>query len=99
MTVSSVIVNQKSWMSMIQDLRDEYESIFEDGSGKMTVSRGKVHKYLGMTLDFSVRGQVKITMLEYVEEILTAFAKAEPKGAGTKSECSSEQLVHSGRGL
>ena len=34
---------------MIKWLRLEYESIFEDGSGKMTVIRGKVQKYLGMT--------------------------------------------------
>ena len=47
---------------MIQWLRQEYESIFKDGSRKMTVSRGKVHKYLGMTLDYTVSGQVKITM-------------------------------------
>ena len=32
---------------MIDYLRKEYESIFEDGSGKMTVKRGKVHEYLG----------------------------------------------------
>ena len=43
---------------MIKHLRQEYESIFEDGSGAMTVSRGKVHKYLGMTLDFTHRGRV-----------------------------------------
>jgi hypothetical protein len=48
--------------SMIEYLRQEYESIFEDGSGAMTVSRGNIHKYLGMTLDYSVCGQVKITM-------------------------------------
>jgi hypothetical protein len=70
---------------MIEHLRQEYERIFEDGSGAMTVSRGKVHKYLGMTLDYTVRGQVKITMFDYIEEIITAFDKAEPKGAGTKS--------------
>ena len=35
---------------MIKWLRQEYESILEDGLGKMTVSRGKVHKYLGMNL-------------------------------------------------
>ena len=29
---------------MIKWLRQEYEIIFGDGSGKMTVSRGKVHK-------------------------------------------------------
>jgi hypothetical protein len=31
---------------MIRWLRQEYESIFEDESGQMTVSRGKIHKYL-----------------------------------------------------
>jgi hypothetical protein len=60
---------------MIGYLRQEYESIFEDGSRAMTVSRGKIHKYLGMTLDYSVPGQVKITMLDYVNEILAAFDK------------------------
>jgi hypothetical protein len=41
----------KAMDAMITWLKQEYESIFEDGSGKMQVSRGKVHKYLGMTLD------------------------------------------------
>jgi hypothetical protein len=50
----------------------------------MTVSRGNIHKYIGMTLDYSVPGQVKITMLDYVNEILVAFDNAEPKGGGTK---------------
>ena len=68
---------------MIKWLRQEYESIFEDGSGEMMVSRGKVHTYLGMTLDYTVRGQVKITMIGYIDEILTAFDKADPKGRGT----------------
>jgi hypothetical protein len=36
--------------NIIDWLRQEYESIFEDGSGKMTVSRGRVHKYLGIKL-------------------------------------------------
>ena len=58
---------------MIAYLRKEYESIFEDGSGKMTVSRGKVHKYLGMTLDYIVPGQVQITMFDYVDEIITTL--------------------------
>jgi hypothetical protein len=70
---------------MIEYLRQEFESIFEDGSGAMTVSRGKIHKYLGMTLDHTVGGQVKITMFDYVDEIIAAFNKAEPKRGGTKS--------------
>jgi hypothetical protein len=36
------------------------------------VSRGKIHQYLGMTLDYTVRGQVKITMFDNIEEIFTA---------------------------
>ena len=58
----------------------------------MAVSRGKIHKYLGMTLDYTVRGQVSITMLDYVEEILAAFEKAEPSGTGTKSSAAPENL-------
>jgi hypothetical protein len=50
--------------SMIEYLRQEYESIFGDGSRAMTVSRGKIHKYLGMMLGYTVRGQVKITIFD-----------------------------------
>jgi hypothetical protein len=78
--------------SMIKYIRQEYESIFEDGSGAMMVSRGKIHKYLGMTLDYTVRGQVKITVFDYVDEILTAFDKAEPKGGGTKTSAAPDSI-------
>ena len=77
---------------IIKYLRKEYESIFEDGSGKMKVSRGKVHSYLGMTLDFTKKGEVKISMFDFVEEILTAFAKAAPTSAGTKSTAAPSNL-------
>jgi hypothetical protein len=62
--------------TIIEYLCEEYESIFEDGTGAMTASRGKIHKYLGMNLDYTVRGQVKITMFDYVDEILNAFDKS-----------------------
>jgi hypothetical protein len=78
--------------SMIDYLRQEYESIFEDGFGAMTVSRGKIHKYLVMTLDYTVSGQVEITMFDYVDDILTAFDKAEPKGGGTKTSAAPDSL-------
>jgi hypothetical protein len=77
---------------MIGYLRQEYESIFEDGSGAMTVSRGNIHKYLGMTLEYSVPGKVKITMLNYINDILAAFDKAEPKGGGTKTSSAPDSL-------
>ena len=31
-----------------------------------------------MTLDYRIRGRVNITMLDYIEEIITAFEKAAP---------------------
>jgi hypothetical protein len=78
--------------SMIEYLRQEYESIFEDGSGAMTVSRGNIHKYLGMTLDYTVRGQVKITMIYYVDEIITALDKVELKGGDTNTRAAPGSL-------
>ena len=39
----------------IKTLFDEYESVFEDGSGKLKSSQGKVYDYLGITLYCSVK--------------------------------------------
>jgi hypothetical protein len=47
-----------------------------DGSGMMKVARGKVHKYLSMTLDFTTLKIVKVTMLEYLDEIIGSWDKA-----------------------
>ncbi len=40
----------------IKWLRRDYESIFEDCSGAMVVHQGLVHRYLGMTINYSTRG-------------------------------------------
>jgi hypothetical protein len=82
----------KEMDKMIDWLRQEYESIFEDGSGKMTVSRGKVHTYLGMKLDYSVPKQVKITMFEYLDEIVVEFEKVDPGAKGTKTSAAPSNL-------
>jgi hypothetical protein len=36
----------------------------------LTISRGKVHVYLGMTIDFSIDGKVRFSMIGYMDEIL-----------------------------
>ena len=77
---------------MINWLKEHYETIWEDGSGKMKVSQGKIHKYLGMTLDYSVDGQVSITMVPYIDEILAAYAEADPTSTGTKSSAAPDNL-------
>jgi hypothetical protein len=45
----------------------------------MKVHRGKVHKYLGLSLDFSHKGQCCVTMYDYLDGILQAFDAAVKK--------------------
>ena len=51
----------------------------------MQVKCGKVHKYLGITLDYTTVGQAKITMFDYIDEILNSFDKSDPTSGVTKS--------------
>ena len=74
----------------IEWIRQEYKRISEDGSGTMSVSQGKTHKYLGMTLDCTVIGISIISILEYFDEIMTAFEKMDPRKSGTKSSAAPE---------
>ena len=37
---------------------------------KMTITRGKVHKYLGMTIDYSSPGKVILSMIDYIGKML-----------------------------
>ncbi|MCK7499178.1 MAG: hypothetical protein MZW92_58370 [Comamonadaceae bacterium] len=52
---------------------DQFINDMEGEFGKeapLNKSRGKVHDYLGMTLDFSNSGEVTITMIDYIKGIL-----------------------------
>ena len=48
---------------------DDLSSVFGI-EAPLTVNRGKIHEYLGMTLDYSVKGKVTITMFEYIKKLL-----------------------------
>jgi len=37
----------------------------------LAITRGKVLEYLGMTLDYSIKGKVKISMYDYIDKLLT----------------------------
>ncbi len=50
--------------------------MFEDGTGQMKVECGKTHKYLDMLLDFSHANQCRVTMIDYVDEIVVSYDKA-----------------------
>jgi hypothetical protein len=59
---SQVIDNFIAW------IKETYGKI-----GEVKVTRGKVHQYLGMTLDYSTPGQVSIDMTQYVDEMVKGF--------------------------
>ena len=85
-------VDKKFNGDLIKILKEEYESIFEDGSAKMTASRGKVHKYLRMTLYYTTKGLCKVTMLDYIEEVINTFHKMDLKETGTKTSAAPSDL-------
>ena len=72
--------------------QSRFESVFKDGSGKMSVSRGKVHTYLGMKLDYLTPGQVVFSLFDYVDEIIAAFERADPSSKGTKTSAAPDNL-------
>ena len=45
-----------------------------------------------MMFDYSVPGQVSVSMFNYLKEILTTFEKLEPHVKGTKSNAALENL-------
>ena len=57
--------DEKEVTKVIEWLRGKY--------GELRVSRGKVHEYLGMTLDFTEKGKVKIGMKEFTLGMLEDF--------------------------
>lgn len=67
---SNVIIVNK----MINWLRSKYDGLSgKVYAGKMWVSRGLVHDFLGMTFDYSQSGYVKVTMFDYIAQILDDF--------------------------
>ena len=53
---------------------DTIINMLEQEFGKeapLTICHGKIHEYLGMTLDFTLAGKVQIRMEEYITSMLT----------------------------
>ena len=44
-----------------------------DGIGQIKASRGLKHNYLGMTLDYSTKGELKLNMKEYITKMIEEF--------------------------
>ncbi len=41
--------------------------------GDCAITQGKIHEYLGMTLDYSRPGMVRVSMIPYIEKLLKQF--------------------------
>ena len=59
----------------IQWVKKKYGQI-----GEVKAIRGKIHEYLGMTLDYSVKGRVTINMIQYVTVMINGFPQAHLEG-------------------
>lgn len=71
-------VSSEALEELVAWLLKDYESIFfEDGSGKIKVHWGKVHKFLGMTLNFSTKSQVSILMFKYIKDIVVCSVNSD----------------------
>ena len=54
--------------SILEDLNQEYGKITP-----LTVTRGAIHDYVGMTIDYTEGGKVTFTMFDYLEEIIQSL--------------------------
>jgi hypothetical protein len=63
--------------------------------GEVKATRGKVHDYLGMVFDFSVDGEVTISMTEYMKKLVDEFPFPI---TGTAYTPAAEDLFSEGKG-
>ena len=57
----------------VDEMIEWSKSMYEDKVGKVKQSRGKIHDYLGMEMDFSDPGTVQIKMIRYVQDMVACF--------------------------
>ena len=61
-------VSENVVTSVIEYLSEKYGK-----EAPLTVTRGKAHRYLGMTLDYNINGKVQIKMIDYIDGMLTSL--------------------------
>jgi histone deacetylase 1/2 len=71
-TYAAIYVDDILAIGENQSELDRFQSELEAKFGKMSVTDGDHHSYLGMVLDFSDPGKCKVTMKKYIDEIVEA---------------------------
>ena len=69
-------VDKKVVSQCIDMLDERYGNDIGGKPSPLTVKRGKKHDYLGILLDYTVKGKVKIDMREYIKSILEDLPSA-----------------------
>ena len=64
----------------LQCIKDTFRQL-----GEVKMTQGLLHNYLGMTLNYSVPGQVSINMSYYVKKMVKEFPQENLKGASVAS--------------
>ena len=59
-------------------------------------TRGNIHDYLGMKLDFSSKGKVKIDMTEYTEKLLKEFREHYKLDGDAETPAGTDLFVNKG---
>ena len=78
--------------TLISKLNDQYGKTASGQHVPLTVRRGKLHDYLGMTLDYTINGKVQIDMREYVNKILEELQNLLDGWQGTSVTPAAEYL-------
>ena len=81
----------------VNDQFDKWLQVNYGEHGEVMMHRGKIHEYLGMKIDHSVKGKVKISMIEYVENMLKYFPD-KIKSTDTAITPASDGLFNEGQG-
>ena len=58
----------------------------------MNFHQGKVHNYPGMPLYYTEGGTVKVSIIDYINEIIAEFDNTEPRGSGINTSAAPEYL-------
>eukprot|EP00977_Amphora_coffeiformis_P004081 scaffold820_cov158-Amphora_coffeaeformis.AAC.1 len=81
-------IDSKQVDTFLQWVKDTYGAI-----GEVKTTRGKVHDYLGMKLDYSVPGQLSVNMVDYVETMIAGFQDHLPTSSKVASPLSRVRVM------
>ena len=59
---------------MVQWFKRKYATLPDNTTGDTEVTRGKIHEFIGITLDFTKKGKVQIVMDKFIRGLIDDFS-------------------------